>query len=181
MLKFILIYSIIAVVCIILTVIFSMNHQRKNENGEVFEKFNAGNSFGSINNGRPITAVLKEECLYIYDSFHKECNVSLNYKKITDVSYTSSVEIIEKSKSVAGRALVGGAILGPVGAVVGGLSGTGKKQERKAHNYILVSYKDSSTGETKGILLEIGLNAYDKFAKDLRKKANLTTDTSVEL
>lgn len=39
-------------------------------------------------------------------------------------------EIIDKDKSVIGRAVVGGLILGPVGAVVGGMSGLGtKKQE----------------------------------------------------
>lgn len=40
-------------------------------------------------------------------------------------------ETIEKDKSVIGRAIVGGLLLGPVGAIVGGMSGIGTKQETK--------------------------------------------------
>ncbi len=38
---------------------------------------------------------------------------------------------IEKDKSVIGRAIVGGLLLGPVGAIVGGMSGIGTKKETK--------------------------------------------------
>ena len=40
-------------------------------------------------------------------------------------------ETIEKDKSVIGRAIVGGLLLGPVGAIVGGMSGIGTKKETK--------------------------------------------------
>ena len=40
-------------------------------------------------------------------------------------------ETIEKDKSVIGRAVVGGLLLGPVGAIVGGMSGIGAKKETK--------------------------------------------------
>ena len=46
--------------------------------------------------------------------------------------YTSAeYETIEKDKSVIGRAVVGGLLLGPVGAIVGGMSGIGTKKETK--------------------------------------------------
>lgn len=40
-------------------------------------------------------------------------------------------EITEKDKSVIGRAVVGGLIFGAVGAIVGGMSGIGKKEIQK--------------------------------------------------
>lgn len=44
--------------------------------------------------------------------------------------YTSEEKaIIEKAKSAIGCAVVGGLLLGPVGAIVGGMSGIGIKKE----------------------------------------------------
>ena len=62
----------------------------------------------------------------------------LNYNQITDVFYGGKTELIQKPKSVIGRAVVGGVIFGGVGAIVGAASGTGTKPERK-HTCILSS------------------------------------------
>jgi len=54
----------------------------------------------------------------------------LSFDQIIDMRYSSYEKIIseKKSKSVIGRAAVGGVLLGPVGAVVGGLSGLGSTE-----------------------------------------------------
>ena len=49
-------------------------------------------------------------------------------------------QITEKQKSVIGRAVVGGVLLGPLGAIVGGISGTGKKQKRKEQFFLSLDY-----------------------------------------
>ena len=50
------------------------------------------------------------------------------------------VQNSEEEKSILGRAAVGGLLLGPAGAVVGGLSGTGKKT--KTIYYLTIKYWD---------------------------------------
>ena len=52
----------------------------------------------------------------------------LPYSRIKKTEVISSTQISEKQKSVIKRALAGGILLGPLGAVVGGLSGVGKKE-----------------------------------------------------
>lgn len=171
------------ILIIIVGIIISMSseQQRKNANGETFEKFVTGNSFGSIGSGRSVTAILEYDQLHIYDNLNKELNVYLNYEKIVDVGLTSNKTIIEKSKSVAGRALAGGVLLGPVGALFGGMSGIGSKTHTEVKNYILISYTSAENNETNGILLEVGLNAWDKFMSELKEKANIVKEKSVTL
>jgi len=55
----------------------------------------------------------------------------------------------KKSKSIVGRALVGGILLGPVGAIVGGMTGLGDKQVKlsDADNIISLSIVDDDNLE----------------------------------
>lgn len=175
--KIIIIIAIIAIIWCI----YKAFQPRENSEGEIFEKFTSGNAFGSISANQAVTGVLKKEYLYIYEDWHKDINVSLPYSKITNVKCTSDVEILEKSKSVAGRALIGGLVLGPVGALFGGMSGIGTKQERQASNYILITYKSTPDSEENGILLKVGIGAWSTFMKILQEKANVFPEKSVEL
>lgn len=70
---------------------------------------------------------------------------TLNVNKITNISMLTEKDIIEKSKSVAGRALVGSVFLGPLGAIVGGMSGIGNKSKSSTTTYIVINY--NSNGE----------------------------------
>jgi len=53
--------------------------------------------------------------------------------------YTTSVDHTV-SKSVVGRAIVGGLLTGGVGAIVGGMSGIGSKTQTKVEHYLLLQY-----------------------------------------
>ena len=161
--------------------VYKIFQPRTDEDGNIFDRFTSGNTFGPIGTNQAVTGVLKHDHLYIYEDWHKDVNVSLPYHKITNVKLTSDVEIIEKSKSVAGRAVVGGLVLGPVGALFGGLSGIGSKQERQASNYILISYRPTPDEEECGILLKVGIGAWDKFMDSLKEKAGIVEQKSVEL
>ncbi|MCI7304074.1 MAG: hypothetical protein SOR93_10815 [Clostridiales Family XIII bacterium] len=77
----------------------------------------------------------------------KECvtknSATLKYDQITGVECGYKDEIVEKNKSVIGRAVAGGLLLGGIGAVVGGMSGVGKKQKKKTIKYFIISYTAS--------------------------------------
>lgn len=61
--------------------------------------------------------------------------------KIMIVKAMSETEVLEANKSVIGRAVVGGLLLGGLGAIVGGISGVGTKRKKgKTNNYLIINY-----------------------------------------
>lgn len=73
--------------------------------------------------------------------------VTLNYSQVTDVYYGAETEIVEKNKSSIGRAVAGGLLFGGVGAVVGAISGTGKKEKKVTKIVLVVSYTAADGSE----------------------------------
>lgn len=65
--------------------------------------------------------------------------VNLSTSKITDVTTFTEKEIAEKNKSVVGRAAVG-ALLGPAGAIIGGMSGVGTKKKTTLRSFLSIQY-----------------------------------------
>lgn len=66
--------------------------------------------------------------------------VKLNLKKIIYVDVATEKEIIEKDKTVIGRAAVGTLLAGPLGAVIGGMSGIGSKKKSKDRKIAVIGY-----------------------------------------
>lgn len=106
---------------------------------------------------------------------------TLNYNQITDVFYGLETEIVEKNKSVIGRAVAGGLLFGGIGAVVGGISGTGTKTKKERHFYFIISYT-SSAGEDKFIQFEdTRLYRGAKVASELKRLCNINVPDQVQL
>lgn len=114
-----------------------------------------------------------ENKLVIKSVVVKKPEVNLKYEQITGINVTSEEEILEKSKSVTGRAVIGGVLLGPLGAIVGGMSGIGDKKKEKTRYYLIINYK-SKDDEIKVLSFEVtnSLGAWDKFIEHVRKKIN---------
>ena len=91
--------------------------------------------------GWSIEVALYEDHLTMKAIGSKLSPVDLSYSKITDVYHGIEAELVEKKKSVIGRALVGGALFGGVGAVVGAVSGSGTKPTKEYKTYFIISYK----------------------------------------
>ncbi|MDF1809399.1 MAG: hypothetical protein P1U42_06855 [Phycisphaerales bacterium] len=81
-----------------------------------------------------------------------------NVSNIRVLSYLELNRPDMKSKSVVGRAVVGGLLLGPVGAVVGGISGVGQKQQLTlSQNVNKNEFVVLITADELGIIYNFGL------------------------
>jgi len=102
-----------------------------------------------------------------------EINIDKTYsipiKNIESTSLNSSKQLTEQQKSVISRALVGGLLLGGVGAIIGGISGVGTQQETTMMWMITINYKNYGENKTTILAtndesliphLRIALNAY---------------------
>lgn len=78
----------------------------------------------------------------------------LYYDQVNAVEKINEKQIAEIDKSVIGRAMVGGVFLGPLGAVVGGLSGVGKKEKAVYKDFFVINYT-ASNGEPAVLSFEM--------------------------
>lgn len=99
------------------------------------------------------TIYLHKDHILIKDILTRK-DARLSLSQITNVFYGTETEIVEKDKSVVGRALAGTILTGglPVGTLVGAISGVGTKKKKKNHTYLIIEFTSSD-----------GLNNYIKF------------------
>ena len=119
----------------------------------ISEPFMLLESVGHLQNGLAVEVALYDDYLELTVPLMKKTPITLKYAQITDVFYGLQTEIVEKSKSPIGRAVAGGLLFGGVGAVVGAVSGTGKKEKKVSKFYFIISYT-SSAGEEKLLQFE---------------------------
>jgi hypothetical protein len=75
-------------------------------------------------------------------SINIENKYSILKNKVISKTLTTSKMLTEKQKSVIKRSLVGVAVAGPLGAIVGGLSGVGTKQTAETVHFLTIVFKD---------------------------------------
>lgn len=138
----------------------------------ISDYFKALQDIGAIRTNDMTDVALYEDHLELKTMLTKQ-PITLQYEQITDVFYGRETEIIEKDKSVIGRAVVGGLLFGGVGAIVGGVSGTGKKDKKVSRFLFVISYKASS-GEDAFLQFEdTRLYKGAKLAKQLKELCGL--------
>ena len=147
----------------------------KSKKGSIIsDYFKLTDTLGVYNSGDMVDVALYDDHLIIMSPILKQ-EIKLNYNQITDVFYGLETEVIEKNKSVIGRAVAGGLLFGGIGAVVGGISGTGTKAKKERHFYFIISYT-SSNGEDKFIQFEdTRLYKGVKVANKLKELCNITS------
>lgn len=118
-----------------------------------------------------VTAEITDSAILFTKAVVKNSPVcTLPIERITCTDIYTEKELIEKSKSVVGRAAVG-SLFGPVGAIIGAISGSGTSKRMKSHLYYTISFT-SKDGTPAMITLECGVMGchVDDFNKCLRQK-----------
>lgn len=154
------------------------------KDGNRYSNFDMVDGIKSIKTGMPVRLTLqKDGKLRIEQRVIKNKPVYLAYSQITNAGRITEQQIIEKSKSVVGRAAAGGLLLGPLGAIVGGMSGTGTKTKTKTQVYYVINYTSGSTGQPEAISFKYAgdfPSTYEKFNEELRKAAGLPDEPAEE-
>lgn len=162
---FVLLLSIVAVVLIH----NGINKKRKHKAAGVISEFS-----GMLVSGLPLQINSKVNLLLFSDLLVLRGKGMTAQIKLQDIKVATSMkynDFAQVDKSVVGRAVVGGVLLGPVGAVVGGVSGVGKKN--KAGDYLVLNYIDSS-GQLAAIVLNtLTIASAQRFARDINNFANV--------
>ena len=78
----------------------------------------------------------------------------IHNSQIINIVKTSSAELVQTNKSVIGRAVVGGLIMGPLGAIVGGMSGLQAKEKLQVRQYVVINFWDVETRTSQSILIQ---------------------------
>lgn len=163
-----------------------MLFKRKNKSGNKAINLSFVDGVESYSKGTAIELSLddKEECLVMKArAFKDKPIIKLNYEQIVAAEVITEKEIVESDKSVVGRAVVGGVLLGPLGAIVGGMSGIGSSTKANKHYFLVVNYNSNTSEEIKTLSFEIvgaSLNWAD-FVKELKTKIKVENTIEKEI
>lgn len=113
-----------------------------------------------------ISVLLHQYGIKICGRFFMEI-LSLHNSQIENITEISQNEL--KDKSTIGRAVLGGVLLGGLGAIIGGMSGIGAKNTKKY--YLIINYWDVQSKTLKSI--SIGCDSSSKrFIERFNKQKN---------
>ena len=131
-----------------------------------------------------VSLIDEEEKLEIKPSGLKTApSYFLNYSQIVNVDWITKDKIVAENKSVIGRAAVGGLLLGPLGAIVGGMSGAGAKQRKDTGFYLVINYKSIQDEDIKVIIFEDTsfFGSVTGFVKALKKRLDIIQVPAIDI
>ncbi len=99
--------------------------------------------------------------------------IEIHASQIISLLKSNTTALGQVNRSVMGRAAVGALILGPLGAIIGGLSGVGSKEKIVDKNYLVINYWDVPTKKPQTILVSGKGLFISKFMKRYEKEKNI--------
>ncbi len=132
------------------------------------------NTNTSIPSGK-VNVLIHTHGLQVTSDFYIE-RLKIHHSQIISLKQTSKEELLRKDKSVIGRAVVGGLILGPLGAIVGGMSGIGNKDKFVNKHYLIINYWDIESKTAQSLLISGDRLIIQAFIKR-HEKEKLTNET----
>ena len=94
--------------------------------------------------------------------------LQVHYSQLVSAHFVEAVKVKQQGKSVIGRAAVGAVLLGPFGAIIGGMSGMGKNE--KVVDGISLTYWHVGAKRYDTLLVESGTNSLSGFCTLLAKE-----------
>ena len=125
-----------------------------------------------IPNGKVMVA-LHTHGIAVLKALGLTANHEIHNSQIISLKQTSREELKKTDKSVIGRAVVGGVILGPLGAIVGGMSAFGNKEKSVNIHYLVMNYWDTKTKAAQTLLIRGNKTLINAFINRNEKEKTL--------
>ena len=99
----------------------------------------------------------------------------ISHAQLIDMKFVTHKQLTTENKSVIGRAVVGGVLLGPLAAVVGGMSGIGSKTKTLGNYLLVVTFWDVYTHHVQTIFICTKYEFINFISRVEKEKSNNNT------
>lgn len=137
-------------ICILLLICSSQRIHYLGKGAQEGSHIDARVAIGASVAGQIVTLFHSEDSLCVYTcGMQDEQNLikRIPYKQIVDVESFTEKELLEKKKSTVGRMVVGGLLMGDIGALIGYLDAQNPKIKEKETQYLLLHYLNYDNAE----------------------------------
>lgn len=117
-----------------------MGFLRSKKGSIISDYFSIETDLGQFRKGNAVDVALFADHLELQNAVGNKDTATLAYSQITDVFYGSEIQLQQQEKSPIARAFAGGLLFGSTGAVIGALSGLGKKEKKVRKFFFIIRY-----------------------------------------
>lgn len=93
-----------------------------------------------------------EENMLIIETIDKSQRFELDFSQVITLKQVAHQETIQKKKNVITRGIIGSALLGPSGAIIGSVSGLGTKENSQIVYDLIITYMSTNTNDVNTII-----------------------------
>jgi len=117
-------------------------------------------------NGIPNVGNDVQIMFYLYpDKVTVNDQQTISIDRINSTKIFSSQQLTEENKSVIGRAVAGGMIAGGLGALIGGMTGTGTQKVSKLLYFFSIDFRDVNGNNSTTLFVLKSIAMIDKLSK----------------
>lgn len=117
-----------------------MGFLRSKKGSIISDYFSIETDLGQFRKGNAVDVALFADHLELQNAVGNKDTATLAYSQITDVFYGSEIQLQQQEKSPIARAFAGSLLFGSTGAVIGALSGLGKKEKKVRKFFFIIRY-----------------------------------------